>query len=108
MHHHEYGASYTGTVVLDIGQDRGALVIFTGADQVGDEIEISPAAPGAPECGPRTHAAVRERHLDGRTLYGAVYPGLREGSYTIWSDEVTPVGTVLVRGAEIAEFRWPS
>ena len=104
MHNHDYGASRTGSVVLDIGEDCGALVIFTAQEQLGREIEISPNDWESP----RTHAAVRERHLDGRTLYGAVYPGLREGSYTVWADESTVVGMVRVTGAEIAEFRWPT
>lgn len=103
MHSHDYGPSRTGSVVLDIGEDHGALVIFTAPGQLGLEIEISPVDGNAP----RTHAAVRERHVDGRTLYGAVYPGLREGTYTVWADASTVVGTVRIVGAEIAEFRWP-
>lgn len=101
---HNYGPSYEGTVVLDIGADVGALVIFTGAAQLGREIEISPAGSTGH---PRTHVAVRERYLEDRTLYCAVYPGLAAGVYTIWRDENTPLSNVNIAGAEITQFTWP-
>lgn len=104
-HHHQYGPSYTGTVVLDIGADVGALVILTGADQLGREIEVSPTNALDPV---RTHAAVRERRVGTRVLYGAVYATLPAGNYTVWADADTPVATVQVYGAEIAEFTWPN
>ena len=103
--HHNYGPSYEGTVVLDIGADVGALVIFTGAGHLGREIEISPAGSTA---NTRTHVAVRERHVDQRTLYCAVYPGLTAGLYTVWRDEDTPIASVRITGAEITQFTWPA
>jgi hypothetical protein len=102
-HHHELGPSYTGSVVLELGPSVGALIIYTGPEQHGREIEISPV--GSDQ---RTHSAVRERRLDGRTLYGAVYPGLAAGTYTIWDDEVTPVSTVEVPESGVAQYTWPA
>jgi hypothetical protein len=104
-HHHDAGPSDPGTVVLDIGAELGALIIYTTAEQLGVEIEISPGeASGAP----RTHAAVRARNLGSDTIYGVVYPSLTQGVYTIWLDAGTALTTVPVRGAEITEFTWPA
>ena len=50
---------------------------------------------------------MRARHVNGRTLYGAVYPALPAGEYTVWRDATTPAGTVTIRGAHITEFTWP-
>jgi len=103
-HHHGLGPSGIGTVVLDIGGDRGALIIHTGPECHGWEIEISPTH----EDRPRTHAAVRERHLADRTLFSAVYDGLPEGEYDVWRDAMTPAGRVKVIGAQVVEFHWPT
>lgn len=100
---HNVGASYEGTVMLDIGGDVGALVIVAGAADMGREIEVCPVGGVT-----RTHVAVRERHLGSHTMYCAVYPSLPAGPYTIWRDETTPVAEVRIRGAEVAEYSWPA
>ena len=54
------GPSGPGTVVLDIGDDVGALIVITPAAKAGEEIHVSPVRDPAG----RTHAAVvRERRL---------------------------------------------
>jgi hypothetical protein len=103
VHAHIAGPSYPGSVVLELGADVGVLVIYTGPDQLGREIEISPV--GAP--GQRTHAAVRERRTNGRIRYGALYPQLPAGHYMIWEDTITAVGMIRVPRAAVAEFAWP-
>jgi len=45
----------------------------------GYEIDIQPDDPTMP----RTHSAVRSRVLEGGTSYAAVYPSLKEGTYTV-------------------------
>lgn len=102
---HGSGPSDPGSVVLDIGAEIGALVIYTAADQLGAEIEISPVEAGGVT---RQHAAVRARNLDDRTIYGVVYSSLAEGDYTIWSDADTALTTVRVRGAKVTQFTWPA
>jgi hypothetical protein len=96
---HAYGATGTGSVMLDIGGDTGALVIHTGPECHGLEIEVGRAV------GPRTHAAVRERHLPDGVRYCAVIAGLPAGDYTVWRDATTPAGSVTVRGGLVAQFR---
>ena len=107
-HPHEHpplpAPSSEGSVVLDIGADTGALVVHTGPEQDGVEIEVSPV--GEPQR--RTHAAVRPRHLPGRTVYGAVITPLRAGRYTVWREkEGDAVESVVdVPGGGVAQYRW--
>lgn len=101
--HHQMGPSGTGTAVLDIGGDVGALLLWTGPEYAGHEIEISPEGAHRP---PRTHAAVRERHLRDGVRYSALYVGLPAGRYVIWADETTPRGRVTVTGGKITEHTW--
>jgi hypothetical protein len=101
-HHHAYGATGPGTVMLDIGAGTGALILWTPADLLGVEIEISPHSPNAR----RTHAAVRERPGAHGTRYAAVYPGLTAGQYTIWTDHDTPAVTVTITGGQVTSHDW--
>jgi len=93
--------SREGTVVLEIGGDLGALVIHTGPELDGVEIEVSPA--GRDHA--RTHAAVRPRHLGDRTVHCVVISPLRSGEYTVWRDRNTAETTVTVRPGQVAELR---
>jgi hypothetical protein len=98
------GPSDPGTVVLELGADIGALILYTPADLNGREIEISPDDdPGAR----RTHSQVRPRHTARVTKYAAVYPGLRAGQYTVWGDERRPAATTVITGGQITSCRWP-
>jgi hypothetical protein len=69
----------TQPVVLDIGEDTGGLVIYTGPELRGREIEISPR--GADTS--RVHSDVAEWRVNGRTLYAAVYLPMPAGAYAI-------------------------
>jgi hypothetical protein len=98
------GPSGPGTVVMDLGGDIGALILYAPDDLDGREIEIS--RDGGPVR--RTHSRVRARHMPGVTRYAAVYPGLSAGAYTVWRDAVSPLGTVVVTGGQVTSWRWPS
>jgi hypothetical protein len=65
--------------MLELGGGVGALIVHTGPERRGEEIEIA-AVTGD---GVRTHAEVRERRLPGATVYCAVYDGLAAGEYTV-------------------------
>src|SRR5258708_31479868 len=65
------------SVLLDIGGDVGALVLTVPDRYLGREIEVSPVGDDAR----RTHTAVLERRVAGRTLCAAVDPGLRAGGW---------------------------
>lgn len=87
-------------VLLDIGGDVGALVLYTGAEDDEAEIEISP---GTDPTAPRSHNQVHPRRAPAGTVYSAVYPTLASGEYTIWRDSHTPEATVTIHGGHVTE-----
>jgi hypothetical protein len=99
---HLTGTSDPGSVILELGEGIGALILDAPPGLAGHEIEISPSAGG-----PRTHSLVRERHTATRTVYAAVYPVLAEGDYVVWRDDGLPAGQVSIRGGQASRFRWP-
>ena len=103
---HEHSHWHTagqGPTVLDIGDDVGALVLYTSAELVGAEIEISPDG----EPARRRHVAVHPRQTPGGTAYAAVYYGLEEGNYDLWAADGSIALTVLIEGNAITESVWP-
>ena len=109
MTEHRYGPTSAGTVLLDLGADTGALVLYTPADLLGAEIDISPDTTGAR----RTHAAVRARPGPNGTRYAAVYEGLAAGCYTLWADHHRRPGhqpplALLAQGTTPWNPRWPA
>lgn len=110
------GPSSAGSVVLELGDAVGVLVLEATADLNGREIEISPVDGthhhdhghgDAHVHAHRTHSRVRERGTAAGTSYAAVYPGLAVGTYTVWRDHDTPVGTVTIDGGRVTRYRWP-
>ncbi len=99
---HNPGAGQ-GPVVLDLGDDVGALVLHTTEDMVGREIDISPATdPSA-----RRHVEVLPRRTASGVRYSAVYGSLKEGPWTLWRDAATPLLQVQVAGGHVTEIHWP-
>ena len=74
-HHEHYSARpHPEFVVLEIGDELGALIVHTGPDMHGVEIEISPSS----EEESRTHKQVLERVTRGLPAYTAVFDRLRK------------------------------
>jgi hypothetical protein len=99
------GASGVGEVVLEVGGEIGAAVIFTGAELEGEEIEIRSA--NAPWTG--THVAVRERRLCNGSRWAALFGSLREGAYEarLKGRSGSPVIRLEVSGGRVAPVDWP-
>jgi hypothetical protein len=95
---------HTEIIVLDIGGDTGALIIYTDDDRCGDEIELSPEGSESS----RAHNQVHERRFHGHSVFAAVYPDLKAGDYIIWQNDSTPAGEVTIIGGEVAEVDWRS
>ncbi|MGH2516159.1 MAG: hypothetical protein ACRDHP_10940, partial [Ktedonobacterales bacterium] len=93
---------HTAPVVLDIGADTGGLIIYTSAQHLGSEIEISPAGLDSQ----RVHTDVAERRLNGRTLYAAVYLPLPAGDYTIWGPDPAHPTTLALQPGIVNEVDW--
>ena len=108
-----------GSVLLDIGDDIGALVVTMPAEMEGLEVEIRP------EHGParghshdhhqyghghdhHPHVAVVNRPVAGGMLPSLVFPEVSEGRYGLYLKE-TDVRrlTVRVAGGEVTSAEWP-
>lgn len=99
---HAHGPTGPGSVILELGEHTGALVLETPPGLAGQEIEIGPLAGG-----PRTHSLVRERVTAAGVSYAAVYPAVSAGEYIVWRDDRVAVGQVAIHGGEVSRFRWP-
>ncbi len=98
----EVGAA--DVLVLDIGGDTGALVVFAPEQLVGREVEITPA--GHDHVHPM-HNVVRRRQVGGRVLCAAVFPDVRAGTYLPYADGATVPRPFEVRGGAVTEIEWP-
>ena len=90
--------------MVDIGEDRGALVVYTTDALVGREIEIRPR--GTVWTG--THTGVRDRQVGGKVLHAGVFGSLAAGPYDVRvktaSFETSPaVTTVTVAAGTVVE-----
>jgi hypothetical protein len=105
MGHEHYSArKHPEFVVLEIGDEIGALIVHAEAEMHGLEIEISPAEDDER----RSHKDVLERDAGGTPAYTAVFDGLPAGTYSLWSEGISRVRDVVVTGGQIAELRWPA
>jgi hypothetical protein len=96
-----------GSVLLDIGDDVGALVVAMPASTVGVEVEIRPV--GGETDGHHPHVAVVSRPVGDQTVPSLVYGELTEGSYELYEKGGGPVRlTVAVQGGAVTEADWPS
>jgi hypothetical protein len=115
VHHHHQpealpGPSGQGTVVLDVGGTRGALILFTTEVLEGEEIEIRPS--GGPWDG--THTAVRRRDLRDAVAFAGVFGSLPAGEYQVRIKDPAQeqfgsrtTVDVTVAGGEVTERFWP-
>ena len=93
---------HTEHAVLDIGQDIGALVVYTKKELLGQEIEVSIKGDDTK----RIHTAIHERRVhNGRSVYAGVFLSLPAGTYIVW---VHPSCEVTISGGSVAEVDWSS
>jgi hypothetical protein len=95
---------HTEPVVLDIGLDTGALVLYTDKALRGKEIELSPKG----DATRRVHTDVAERRVNGRSVFAAVFLPLPAGEYTVWHPDPKPPTAVTIIAGKVAEVHWSS
>jgi hypothetical protein len=103
-HHHESYAArkHPEFVVLDIGGEKGALIVRTDAPMHGDEVEISPSEDDRR----RSHKQVLERSINGQPAFTAVFDDLTAGTYTLWTEGRARARGVRIEGGAIAHLDW--
>jgi hypothetical protein len=92
-------------VVLDIGGEIGALIIHADPELHDLQIEISRSGE---ESGKREHQHILERPIGGHTIYAAVFGDLREGRYTLFTNNAVRESDVLIHGAAVTTLDWRS
>jgi hypothetical protein len=103
MAHVHYAArSHPEFVVLDIGDDVGALIVHADPGLHGVEVEISPA--GSDDR--RSHKEVLERRMGDQPAYTAVFDGIPRGAYTLWVNDEARARDVVIEAGKISELDW--
>jgi hypothetical protein len=89
-------------LVLDIGGEIGALILYADESCLGWEIDLTPAGVSRSH---HVHTMIRRRRACDREFIAGVYPELVEGTYTIWGVDDHPLGDVMITGGHVSEFR---
>ncbi len=96
-----------GSVLLDIGDDVGALVVTMPAGMEGVEVEIRPAQP-RPGHVHHPHVAVVNRPTQSGDVPSLVFPEVRQGSYGLHLKETDEVRLLVsINGGEVTSVEWP-
>jgi hypothetical protein len=88
--------------VLDIGGDVGALLVQTGPDLEGAEIELYDERGGYV-----MHTEVHGREVSGSTRYAGLFPTVLEGTYLLEVGDGSPRERVTVTGGQVATVQQP-
>ncbi len=89
----------SASVALDIGEGRGALVIYPDERYREREIEIS-RTDGA---GHRVHTGVHDRSTGSGSVLTAIFGSLEAGEYVVWADSDIEGPVVNVAEAGVTE-----
>jgi hypothetical protein len=95
--------SRQGTVVLDIGDGIGALVVHTSKAMCGVEIEIAQRG----ETTQLVHTEVRERVLAEGSVFAGVFVALDEGEYTLLDADGTGPRDISIQSGRVTEVSLP-
>lgn len=90
------------SLVLDIGDDIGALVLYADEEWLGREIDITPVGLSRSH---HTHTMIRRRHAVDRAFVAGVYPDLRAGTYTVWGTDGVELAEVVIAGGQVTELQ---
>ena len=91
----------SASVALDIGTEKGALVIYPAERFRGREIEVSLEHAD----GHRVHTGVHERTTQAGSMLTAVFGSLPAGDYVVWESDTSPGATVAIRPGVVSEIR---
>jgi len=91
----------SGSVALDIGPGKGALVLYPGERYRAREIEVSRLNGD----GRRVHTGVHDRPTEAGLILTAIFGSLAAGDYVIWRDACTQGPAITVSEGEVAELQ---
>jgi hypothetical protein len=88
------------SLVLDIGDQIGALILYADENCLGREIDLTPV--GLPRSH-HTHTMIRRRCAVDREFVAGVYPELPAGAYTVWGTDGAVIAEVVIAGGRVTE-----
>jgi hypothetical protein len=88
------------SLVLDIGGDVGALVLYAKESLLGTEIDVTPTGQARSH---HIHTMIRRRRSVDHDFVAGVFPELRQGEYTVWGVDGEPLATVRIFGGRVTE-----
>ena len=96
-----------GPILVDVGGEFGALIVYAPGRLLDAEVEISREGTSF-----RSHAYVLARSAGSSVHFAAVYPRLAAGRYRLWSPDGRACGGVTVTGGRVSETslagaNWP-
>lgn len=89
------------SLVLDIGGEIGALILYVEESLLGVELDITQEGQSQDH---GVHTAVRRLRVTDRDVICAVYPQLREGDYVVWGIDHQPLARVHIQGGRVSEL----
>src|SRR6266581_6445830 len=92
----------TEHAILDIGDDIGALIIYFRREMCHQQVDVS----SKERLWQRTHTNVLERHVNGYSVFAALFLALSADDYIIWDKASHPIGEVTITGGQVAEVDW--
>lgn len=96
---HERRVPTQAAAVLDIGGSVGAVLVTTGPELVGHEIELL-----TPQGAVVTHTEVRTRPVAGREVHAGLFPGVEQGAYLLAPGDGRRLA-LTVTGGEVTTLR---
>ena len=89
------------SLVLDIGGDIGALILYADEECLGREVDLTPV--GLPRSH-HTHTMIRRRCAVDREFVAGVYAELQAGTYAVWGTDGGVIAEIEVAGGRVTEF----
>lgn len=89
-------------VAVDVGGDRGTLIVRGDAADEAREVEVHPV--GRPDA--RTHVWILPRAVAVGTVHAGVFPSLAGGDYVLLGRDGEPLRTVHVPGGVVTDVTW--
>jgi hypothetical protein len=102
MHQEPVARPHPEPVVLDIGGDIGALIVYAEEGLIDTPVEVSPT--GSDE--EKFHQHVLERPMPDGTSYAAVFDKITAGRYTLWLHGEPRERDFEIVGGAVAEVDW--
>jgi hypothetical protein len=87
-------------LVLDIGEDVGAAVVYTEASCAGWVLDLTPA--GSPRSHDLHNVVRRRTAPTGEAVFAAVFPQVHRGRYSLWGDAAVPLAEITVAGGTVS------